>query len=309
MDKLLISVIIPTYNSGKYIKKTIDSVLGQNYDNFELIIIDDGSVDDTLQICNGYENINNIKILKHSHCGNIAYLRNTAAKTAKGDYFSFLDSDDVWESDKLQKQIEYLDNYNFICSNAVMIDENDNTIMNKYFEDIDNNFELSLCDLLKENYIITSSVVLKKDIFFKYGLFDEDYGNLAEDYSLWLKIAEENSAFFINEPLVRYRRHISNISSSDFMNRDEILLKTITLRSKYINNNSSIVRQNTKIGILKIYRFLSSFYLHHNKYKKSIKCMVISFRYCGGNSIISVMKLFFYFLKIFILNFTGGKRY
>jgi teichuronic acid biosynthesis glycosyltransferase TuaG len=309
LSDIFISIIIPTYNSAKFIKKAIESVFNQKYKNYELIIIDDGSGDDTLQICKEYMRDYNINIIKNSHCGNIAYIRNLAVKAAKGEYLAFLDSDDVWDNVKLENQLIFTGDYNLICSNARIIDENDSVIRELYFSETGKITEFDLPGILKENYIITSSVLLKKDIFFKYGLFDESYGNLAEDYSLWLKIAEENKIKYIDDKLISYRIHNRNISSGEVDKREDILFKTIRLRSNYLGCKDIIVRRSAELGILKIYRELSLFYLYYKKYYKSLKCMIRSVKYSRFNSEFSYFYLLAYYLKIIVLKFIGRIRY
>lgn len=309
MNNILVTVIIPTYNSSIFIKKAIDSVLCQKHKVYELIIIDDGSIDDTVKICEDYKNINNLRIIKNTHCGNIAYLRNIAAMKSNGDYLAFLDSDDIWEADKLKEQIKYVEDFNFICSNASIIDENGNLVRDLYFLELKEKKTLNLLELLNENYIITSSVLVSKKIFLKYGLFDEEYGNLAEDYSLWLKIAEENNIKYLGKSLVKYRMHKKNISLSDTDKREDILKKTIRLRSKYLYSNNTIIKKNARVGIFKIYRELSVFYLYNNKFYKSLKSMIQSIRFYEIDNIKSFVNLLTLLIKIIVLKLIGRLRY
>jgi teichuronic acid biosynthesis glycosyltransferase TuaG len=309
LDNVLISVIIPTFNSGKFIKKAIESVYNQSYNNIELIIIDDGSSDNTIQVCEDCKKTENFSIIKNSHCGNIAYNRNLAAKTSKGDFLAFLDSDDVWENNKLEEQIKYVGEFNIICSNARIINENDHIIKEEYFSDFEENKELNLPDILKENYIITSAVLLKKEIFLKNGLFDESYGNLAEDYSLWLKIAEGNKIKFLNDTLILYRMHRENISFTEINKREDILMKTIRLRSNYLNNREELIRQSAKIGICKIHRELSVFYLYCSEFNKSCSSMIKSIKLCQHKMNCSFVNLTTYYLKIILLKIIGRLKY
>ena len=104
----MVSIIIPTYNRGYIIKKSIDSVLHQTYEDFELIIVDDGSTDGTKQLIDEYED-DRIKYYSYEHNKGVVYARNYGMKMAKGDCIVFQDSDDVWHSDKLEKQIKILE--------------------------------------------------------------------------------------------------------------------------------------------------------------------------------------------------------
>src|SRR3990172_12302666 len=118
-----ISVIIVTYNVSKFIKQSIDSVLKQNHDNCEIIIIDDGSSDSTGEILSSYKDFKNIKIIFNEHSGNVGKLRNDAIKIASGEYIAILDGDDEWIINKLIIQLDYINEYDIICSNAIVLDE------------------------------------------------------------------------------------------------------------------------------------------------------------------------------------------
>ena len=107
MKEDLVSIIMPSYNTGKFIKETINSVLNQTYNNWELIIVDDCSTDDTEEIVNAIKD-NRIKFLKNSTNSGAAISRNKAIKEAKGKWIAFLDSDDLWKKEKIEKQIKFM---------------------------------------------------------------------------------------------------------------------------------------------------------------------------------------------------------
>lgn len=107
MEKDLVSIIMPSYNTGKYISESIDSVVNQTYSNWELIIVDDCSVDDTDEIVSAY-NDSRIKYLKNATNSGAAYSRNYALREARGEWIAFLDSDDVWVDNKLEVQIKFM---------------------------------------------------------------------------------------------------------------------------------------------------------------------------------------------------------
>ena len=127
MKEDLVSIIMPSYNTGKFIKETINSVLNQTYNNWELIIVDDCSTDDTEEIVNAIKD-NRIKFLKNSTNSGAAISRNKAIKEAKGKWIAFLDSDDLWKKEKLEKQIRFMEenHYDFSYTNYTEIDEEGN---------------------------------------------------------------------------------------------------------------------------------------------------------------------------------------
>lgn len=133
----MVSIIIPTYNRGYIIKKSIDSVLHQTYEDFELIIVDDGSTDGTKQLIDEYED-DRIKYYSYEHNKGVVYVRNYGMKMAKGDCIVFQDSDDVWHSDKLEKQLKILeDDYNLdvvYCRLQYVFKDAESIIMPDYEE-------------------------------------------------------------------------------------------------------------------------------------------------------------------------------
>ena len=134
MKEKLISVIMPTYNCGKFIEKTIKSVINQTYKNWELIIVDDCSKDNTEDVVNKCSKSDDrIKYYRLEINQGAAVARTQAMKIAKGNYMAFLDSDDLWKKDKLEKQINFMkeNNYSFTCTAYEQIDENDNLLNKK----------------------------------------------------------------------------------------------------------------------------------------------------------------------------------
>ena len=123
MNKI-VSVIMPSFNTGRFIKEAINSVINQTYTNWELIIVDDCSNDDTNEIINSFED-SRIKYLKNDTNMGAAICRNRALKEAKGKWIAFLDSDDLWKKDKLEKQISFMEKggYDFSYTNYIEMDE------------------------------------------------------------------------------------------------------------------------------------------------------------------------------------------
>ncbi len=107
----MVSIIIPTYNRALYLKETLSSILNQSFDNFEIIVIDDASSDNTKSIITGF-NSDKIRYINKGKIGIIAKLRNLGIKESKFDYIAFCDDDDLWHSNKLQRQLEFLKDFN-----------------------------------------------------------------------------------------------------------------------------------------------------------------------------------------------------
>lgn len=127
----LISIITPTYNCGKFIGETIESVINQTYENWEMIIVDDCSKDNTKDIVNKYaQNDDRIKYHLLEKNSGAAIARTKAMELANGNYMAFLDSDDLWVEDKLEKQLKFMkeNNFNFVCTEYEQIDEQSNPL-------------------------------------------------------------------------------------------------------------------------------------------------------------------------------------
>jgi glycosyltransferase involved in cell wall biosynthesis len=218
----LISVIIPVYNRAWCIGQALDSVLGQTYKNFELIVVDDGSDDETGQILKNYkDNHENIKVLFQKNKG-VSSSRNLGILNSNGDFIAFLDSDDLWEKEKLQAQIEYFmkNKSAFVCQTEEIWVRNKKRINpkkrhKKPFGDI---FipSLSLC------LVSPSAVMMRREFFDESGLFDEKM-TACEDYDLWLRSSLIFDFHLIEKPFVVKRGgHRDQLSSLPLLDKFRI---------------------------------------------------------------------------------------
>lgn len=209
-NEILVSVIIPAYNCEKYISKAIDSVLSQNVP-LELIIINDCSSDTTEQIISTYASkYPIIRYYKNESNLGASGSRNRAVKLAHGKYVAFLDSDDWWESNKLQKQLDLIQKTaSVMCSTARALVTPNGTAMNKVIPVVE---KITYQELLKHNCINCSSVLLLRKVALEFPMEHEDSH---EDYITWLKILQKyDHACAINEPLLNYRLSASGKSGS-----------------------------------------------------------------------------------------------
>ncbi|GKT10877.1 glycosyltransferase [Desulforhabdus sp. TSK] len=206
--ELLFSVVIPAFNAEAYIAEAIESALNQIGVKIEVIVVDDGSTDNTLQVVESFKK--RIRIIRQENMG-AAAARNSAAQAAQGNVLAFLDADDIWMPQKLYIQslklnegykIVYTNRYNIgqladlpeIQSNVVKMREGD------IWE-----------DLLFGNIITASSCVMKKECFRSLGGFRRDLPP-CEDWDLWLRCAEIHSVGYCSEPLLKYRIHSGGTS-------------------------------------------------------------------------------------------------
>jgi len=213
----LISVIIPAFNVEKFIEETICSVLNQTYQNFEIIVVDDSSLDGTLEIVKKLsETDSRILFYKIDHAGKPSVPRNYGIKKANGEFVAFLDSDDIWLKDKLEMQLKYFQRYPeavFVYTMSVTF--GNVNIFSSGYEVLPLLFNAahSREDLIKKgNSITCSSVLAKSKIVKDIGGFDEDPKLVVEDYDLWLRLSERGSFYFIPRIYVKYRVHKTQVS-------------------------------------------------------------------------------------------------
>ena len=230
-----ISVIIPTYNREKLLVKTINSVLNQTIKADEILIIDDGSEDSTKELIQSYTN-NTIHYISQKNTG-VSNARNNGIKHAKNDWICFLDSDDIWEINKLEKQIEFhIHNPHILFSHT---DElwlfNDKIIKQKKHQLKPSGFCFE--ENIPNTLIGASTVMIHKDLFTDIGYFDEKL-IACEDYDLWLRILNKYELGLINEKLIRkIAGHENQLSfSTKLMDKYRIqaLQKHINSKSKNI---------------------------------------------------------------------------
>lgn len=211
MNEKLVSIIMPAYNAEDTIRESIKSVIEQTYKNWELIIIDDGSTDDTISIIKKQQkNDKRIKLLKNQKNLKVAKTRNRGLNYAKGDYIAFLDADDLWFKNKIEKQLNFMlkKNIDFSYSNIIII--NDNEKRKKVIFDETVNYK----KLLKGNQISCLTVMLKSTVIKSIKM--KDIGH--EDYLFWLEILKKNNllAYNTNEVLAYYREGNKSLSSNKF---------------------------------------------------------------------------------------------
>jgi teichuronic acid biosynthesis glycosyltransferase TuaG len=215
LDDELVSVIIPTYNSEKFINETLDSALSQTYHSMEIIIVDDCSSDSTQNIVDPYlRKYSNLKYERLINNSGAAVARNRGLELAIGRFIAFLDSDDVWYPNKLEMQLELMTQDNLpICFTAIeMIDENGRLIKGKRHVKgkVDYKF------LLKNTMIATSTVVIDRKIT---GEFRMPLRRSGQDYATWLYLTRNGHvAHGIDLPLVKYRKGKNTLSSKKIQN-------------------------------------------------------------------------------------------
>ena len=206
-----ISVVIPTYNRIELLKRSIDSVINQTIKPSEIIIVDDGSNDGTEAMVK--KQYDSLKIIKQKNKG-VSAARNSGIKASSGEWICFLDSDDEWKNDKLEKQIIAVANnsdYKFFHSNEIWIKNGKRINQKKKHKKYGGDIFKKCLDMCR---ISPSSVLIDKSIFEEIGFFNENLV-VCEDYELWLRICDKYEVFFIDEPLIfKYGGHQGQLSYS-----------------------------------------------------------------------------------------------
>lgn len=210
MNKPLISVVIPTHNRENLLPRAIDSALKQSYPNFEIVVVSDGSCDNTDAIMEKYcSDSDRIRYISYHLAKGGNYARNTGVEAAKGEYVAFLDDDDEWHADKLEKQyaiIENDDNIGLVATGINSIQEGEDFIT-KFIPSAE--YDASKQILLRNCIGSTTTVMVKKELIQSVGGFDENLGAL-QDYDCWVRLCQITRVGVVKEPCVEYYNYKSS---------------------------------------------------------------------------------------------------
>jgi glycosyltransferase involved in cell wall biosynthesis len=301
-----VSIIMPAYNGQKYIAESISSVIAQTYQNWELIVVDDGSVDRTAEIVRSLQTSDRRIHYIYQSNGKQAKARNTGIRHSSGEFIAFLDQDDLWVEKKLEKQVEVLaetdidvvfsDGFYFPGDNIFYEANRFSTIGGKF--DGDSFFRLSFTI----NRIPILSAIVRRKSLLGVGLFDEDPQYLnCDDYDLWLRLANAGTTFFgMSDLLVRYRIHPDQASKNIIQtHKAEISIlekyryntkldegeKQLRLRTKYRDLVYALIDGNRTNEAVNYYKLL--FARDDRKLKTLVRLFLLRFwpgRYKDWNS-------------------------
>ena len=225
---ILVSVIMPAYNCGRYIKESILSVLSQTYKNFELIIVNDFSNDETGSIVESFKD-KRIVFINNKKNEGAAFCRNKALKMAKGEYIAFLDGDDIWDKRKLEKQLNFMISNNccFSYTNFISFSDNDEkkhlvsgprVVTHKMF--------------LRSDYIGCLTAMFKREIYPDLHISNDI--KKRNDYALWLLLSQKTNCYLLNETLAWYRNNGDGLSK----NKKSLLKHHYLVFKKVLSFNS-----------------------------------------------------------------------
>ena len=310
----LLSIIVPVYNAEKYIEKTLESIFAQSFKDYEIIVVDDGSTDNTPAILNYFKD--NITYIRQKNSGGPASPRNNGIFAAKGKYIALFDSDDIMFEKKLEKDIQILENnpdVSLLFSNFTLL-QNETPSLYSWFEK-DNVKQLINSipaiqleattyrflrpiydEILQNNFIGTSTVVIKKSDIVDTGLFDESLIGI-EDRDMWLRLSKAGKIFAFNTEVLSYYRFLEGsisrqtkniISRLNFYNK--LLKENLSRKNRKIVNNRlgeiylqyALTLRNQKKFLPAISQNIKSLFLfkYSNKHKPviaSIKIIILIF--------------------------------
>jgi len=229
-----LTIFSPNYNNCKFLSETIESIINQTYSNFEYLIIDDGSTDDSWEMIQKYaKKDKRIKILRNEKNLGIVKTRNKGFKkrSQKSKYYAIIDSDDVSSLNRIKIQISFLEknqDYGLVGSNAILIDENSNIIGYRRYPLNDNEIRKKITNF---NPFAQSSVMIRTAVMDQVGYYDENW-NVCQDYDYWLRIGLNWKLANINQPLIKYRISKTQVK---FTNLKETIRNTYLIQKKAIS--------------------------------------------------------------------------
>lgn len=273
-----VSVIIPAFNCEKYIGQTIESVLSQTYRDFELIVVDDGSTDNTKEVVKDYLRDKRIKYIYQNNSG-ISAARNNGFAKSYGEYIAFLDSDDLWYPNKLEEQVRLLDmNQDIGLTNCTVnyVDENSNVIGKEECKVIDD-----VTDLLFKGNPVTgsaSAVMLRRTCLEKVGLFDIDLF-ISGDVDMWIRNLLHFKMSHMNRILAALRKYPSSHSSNIARYERDL----IRMLDKFFSLNTDFPKKKKNFIYSYNYINLARTYLKRGSFFDFLRTSIFGIKLCPLN--------------------------
>jgi glycosyltransferase involved in cell wall biosynthesis len=237
-------VVIPTYNRAHYIAESIQSVLDQTYRDFELIIVDDGSTDNTKEVVSGFKDPR-IRYIYQERRG-VAAAANVGIKASTGEYIGLMASDDIWLPRYLELQLALLDSHpetSVVCSDMYIFDSDTGTSLgrlwqdksDRYLRETQDGIRQPLTEFLSRGALFTTQTsIINHKVFHEVGYLDESLPNGNEDYDMFVRILHRFSIGIVNQPLAKYRRHRDSLSR----NFEQLYRGRLAVINKMLNNYS-----------------------------------------------------------------------
>ena len=276
---MIFSVIIPTYNREDILPKCIDSVLNQTFKEFELIIVDNGSTDNTKELIESYKQKDNrIKYIWQENSGSPAGSRNTGIKNASSEWIAFLDSDDYWYENKLQEVSNII---NTVDDNIIAVSHYEDKEVNSMLTSLLKHGEALTSKpynelLFNGNSLSTSAMCVRRDKILDIGMFDTQKDYFAvEDYDLWMRLSKIGEFVYIKKPLGVFCISGSNMSGNVELINDN--LKTLLFNHFDTLDSSNKADMKKKHGA-RVEYYRGRTYQMNGEFKKSIPILIQSIK-------------------------------
>ena len=294
-----VSVIIPCYNAEKTIRETIESVLAQTYQDFEIIVVDDGSTDGSQGIIQSFED--KVRYIYQENKGQ-ASARNTAIRASDGTYLAFLDADDLWMPDKLEKQITIMQQEDIhwcYCDCDYFLDESGKTIgvYSRLVHPPKTGWVVE--SLLMGNFIASPTPIVSRSIFEKAGYFNECKDvKFGEDWDEWIRIAFKSEICYVNEPLTKYRIHNTNYTRNSDLQQvyqsHEFIISEIYL------HNAEQIKLSKNIVLANLAYLISKSAFLRRQYELARQLIQLSINRNPNKHIYKLFRLFYTLPKFFL---------
>jgi glycosyltransferase involved in cell wall biosynthesis len=222
-----VSVVMPVFNAERFLPGTVDSVLGQTFTNLELVAVDDGSTDRSIDILQGFATKDaRVRVIVRAHTG-IAGARNDGIAAARGEFVAAMDNDDVMCPERLALQVSFLrrhPDYVAVGAAAMLVDEDGDPLNVRRFPTSSEEIEAEL--LAGKNPLMQSNCLFRRDTLVKMGGY-RDRCNFAEDYDLFLRLSEHGRLGNLDEVLAQFRQHVSRASASYYRQQNQVAVAAL----------------------------------------------------------------------------------
>ena len=312
-----VSVIIPTYNRAYIIRDALESALAQTYDNFEIVVVDDGSVDNTRETIQSYSS-NKIRYVRHEHNRGCSAACNTGIAAATGDLVGFLDSDDCWKPDYLERQVGFFSRHpevSAVFSDVQIVGDRETipsliALMKRFPKVLERSAkaeeyvldgrDIYVC-LLEEVPIKPTALVTRREVYEKAGTFDESWPS-GTDWALFLRLFRSGSFGYINRPLAIQRR-TADATHMIFREKDKLYLLGVFLKERETLKNDSEALAAVNRGILGHCNDLGWDYLHAGQRKKSVAAYLRGYKETGKS--VMLLRAASVFMPLGVREFVG----
>lgn len=269
-----VTVITANFNGSKYLDRAIESVVQQSHKNIEYIIVDDGSNDCSKAIIERWAaKDNRITAIYLSENVGVAKARNIGIEKSSGKYIAFLDADDVWDTQKIEKQVACFEDHDeagVVVTGTIVIDENDGKISLKKTTKKIKQGKVNLYDYVAGKFPMSINAMTKRECLEKSGYFNPNY-IIGEDYELWMRITRNYEYYFIDEPLHFYRIHQSNATKNKLLNR-ESKIKILEEMVDHDNFIRGSMIKKFNVIMQRKYNSLGKAYYFDKQFKKAFSC-------------------------------------